>query len=146
MLSCLAAAWRVLNRIKSDVLPGEGRVDGGELHKLEPRELSNVPTRVLGEFFSRSAPRVWEQCGGDCAAPDGAGRGDYRLADSAACGERHPARAGFSILSTTVSAERACPSRRGAGFPGSERASCDGRGTVRVLGNCGGFDVDAARD
>lgn len=35
--------WAFLNRITPDQLLGEGRVYGGGLHKLEPRELANVP-------------------------------------------------------------------------------------------------------
>ena len=36
-------AWQVLNAITPERLLGEGRVYGGGLHKLEPRELANVP-------------------------------------------------------------------------------------------------------
>lgn len=36
--------WQVLNAITPDQLLGEGRVYGGGLHKLEPKELANVPT------------------------------------------------------------------------------------------------------
>lgn len=35
--------WKQLNRISPDILLGEGRVYGGGLHKLEPRELCKVP-------------------------------------------------------------------------------------------------------
>ena len=35
--------WRVLNAIPPEVLLGEGRVYGGGLHKLEPKELANAP-------------------------------------------------------------------------------------------------------
>lgn len=35
--------WEVLNRITPEQLLGEGRVYGGGLHKLEPKELANVP-------------------------------------------------------------------------------------------------------
>ena len=35
--------WQVLNEITPDQLLGEGRVYGGGLHKLEPKELANVP-------------------------------------------------------------------------------------------------------
>jgi hypothetical protein len=34
--------WRVLNQMAPESLAGEGRVYGGGLHKLEPRELGNV--------------------------------------------------------------------------------------------------------
>ncbi len=35
--------WTWLNAISPDVILGEGRVYGGGLHKIEPRELGNVP-------------------------------------------------------------------------------------------------------
>jgi adenine-specific DNA-methyltransferase len=35
--------WNGLNRISTHTLTGEGRVYGGGLHKLEPKELGNVP-------------------------------------------------------------------------------------------------------
>jgi len=35
--------WRILKQISPESLLGEGRVYGGGLHKLEPRELANVP-------------------------------------------------------------------------------------------------------
>lgn len=35
--------WEALNRIAPSELLGEGRVYGGGLHKLEPKELANVP-------------------------------------------------------------------------------------------------------
>lgn len=40
-------AWQVLNRVTPDQLLGEGRVYGGGLHKLEPKELANVPVPEL---------------------------------------------------------------------------------------------------
>jgi len=39
----LRAVWNALNQISTHTLTGEGRVYGGGLHKLEPRELGNVP-------------------------------------------------------------------------------------------------------
>lgn len=39
----LRRAWEILNSITPDQLLGEGRVYGGGLHKLEPKELANVP-------------------------------------------------------------------------------------------------------
>ena len=44
-------AWEALNRIQPDQLLGEGRVYGGGLHKLEPKELANVPVPELMEMI-----------------------------------------------------------------------------------------------
>lgn len=38
----LRMIWEILNQIPPDLVIGEGRVYGGGLHKLEPRELGNV--------------------------------------------------------------------------------------------------------
>jgi hypothetical protein len=35
----LKKVWQALNRISDETLIGEGRVYGGGLHKLEPKEL-----------------------------------------------------------------------------------------------------------
>ncbi|MFN3746895.1 MAG: Eco57I restriction-modification methylase domain-containing protein [Hyphomicrobiaceae bacterium] len=44
-------AWEVLNRITPETLLGEGRVYGGGLHKLEPKELANVPVPELMDMI-----------------------------------------------------------------------------------------------
>ncbi|MPT48385.1 MAG: SAM-dependent DNA methyltransferase [Sphingobium sp.] len=44
-------AWEVLNRITPETLLGEGRVYGGGLHKLEPKELANVPVLELMDMI-----------------------------------------------------------------------------------------------
>lgn len=44
----LRRIWRQLSRISTDDLAGEGRVYGGGLHKLEPKELGNVILRGIG--------------------------------------------------------------------------------------------------
>lgn len=42
-LEIARAVWQALRDIPSQTLVGEGRVYGGGLHKLEPKELSNAP-------------------------------------------------------------------------------------------------------
>jgi hypothetical protein len=43
----LPRIWSALNRLPVDVLLQEGRVYGGGLHKLEPRELARLPLAAL---------------------------------------------------------------------------------------------------
>jgi len=43
--------WQVLNAIKPERLLGEGRVYGGGLHKLEPKELANVPVPEIAALL-----------------------------------------------------------------------------------------------
>lgn len=43
--------WRFLQGIGADALRGEGRVYGGGLHKLEPRELANVCADALADLL-----------------------------------------------------------------------------------------------
>ncbi len=43
--------WRLLNAISPQALLGEGRVYGGGLHKLEPKELANVPVPAIEELL-----------------------------------------------------------------------------------------------
>jgi len=42
--------WEFLNKICPDAMLGEGRVYGGGLHKLEPKELANVPAGTITEL------------------------------------------------------------------------------------------------
>lgn len=44
--------WEILNRICPKSMLAEGRVYGGGLHKLEPKELANVPATELAELLS----------------------------------------------------------------------------------------------
>ncbi|KAF5041125.1 Modification methylase Eco57IB [anaerobic digester metagenome] len=45
--------WEILNKICPQTMLAEGRVYGGGLHKLEPKELANVPVPELAEIFGR---------------------------------------------------------------------------------------------
>ena len=47
--------WEFLNEIHPQAMLGEGRVYGGGLHKLEPRELSNVPVAAFSELLPAQA-------------------------------------------------------------------------------------------
>ncbi len=46
------AVWKALSSITAELLVGEGRIYGGGLHKLEPRELANVPADAVLRIFS----------------------------------------------------------------------------------------------
>jgi hypothetical protein len=43
--------WELLSGIGSDVFRACGRVYGGGLYKLEPKELANVPVTQLAELL-----------------------------------------------------------------------------------------------
>jgi len=63
--------WKELNQISAETLLGEGRVYGGGLHKLEPKELANVPLKSLeGVLFTagNAQKRQNELFGSDLAA------------------------------------------------------------------------------
>lgn len=47
----LHRVWQILNQITPAHLLGEGRVYGGGLHKLEPRELANVPVPEIAALL-----------------------------------------------------------------------------------------------
>ncbi len=47
--------WKFLNAIRPQTMLDEGRVYGGGLHKLEPRELSNVPVAEFAELLPEPA-------------------------------------------------------------------------------------------
>jgi len=47
------AIWELLNEIPAETLLGEGRVYGGGLYKMEPRELANVPADAIMALLSR---------------------------------------------------------------------------------------------
>ena len=55
----LKKVWQALDRISDEALMGEGRVYGGGLHKLEPRELGNALAVNILEFLpKRSVPEL----------------------------------------------------------------------------------------
>lgn len=43
--------WQFLNKISPMTMIGNGRVYGGGLHKLEPKELGNVPIKTIAELL-----------------------------------------------------------------------------------------------
>ena len=45
------SVWQKLNEIDSRTMIGEGRVYGGGLHKLEPKELANVPVDEIAKMI-----------------------------------------------------------------------------------------------
>ena len=47
----LKEVWQALNQISDEALMGEGRVYGGGLHKLEPRELGNAQAERILEIL-----------------------------------------------------------------------------------------------
>ncbi len=47
--------WELLNEICPEAMLGEGRVYGGGLHKLEPKELGNVPATEIAGLLPESA-------------------------------------------------------------------------------------------
>ena len=52
--SLIRRVWNVLNAIKPDQVLGEGRVYGGGLHKLEPKELANVPVPEIAALVPQA--------------------------------------------------------------------------------------------
>lgn len=53
--SLLRKIWIALNNLPPDMLLGEGRVYGGGLHKLEPRELGNVPATFIQDLLPQAS-------------------------------------------------------------------------------------------
>ena len=55
----LKKVWQALDRMDDEALMGEGRVYGGGLHKLEPRELGTALAVNILEFLpKRSVPEL----------------------------------------------------------------------------------------
>jgi len=51
----LLDVWQALNQISDEILMGSGRVYGGGLHKLEPKELGLAPAEKIVEVLVRMA-------------------------------------------------------------------------------------------
>jgi hypothetical protein len=47
--------WKALSSVTSESLIGHGRTYGGGLHKLEPKELANLPASVILEVLPSGA-------------------------------------------------------------------------------------------
>ena len=61
--SALRPLWQALNTISRETLLDNGRVYGGGMHKLEPRELANVPADELATLVGlgvKHTPRQLE--------------------------------------------------------------------------------------
>jgi hypothetical protein len=54
----IRCVWQVLNGLSPDALLGEGRVYGGGLHKLEPKELANVDATAIAGLIPGLRPPV----------------------------------------------------------------------------------------
>lgn len=55
------AIWKALSSITAETLKGEGRVYGGGLHKLEPKELANVAANFILTDLPGKRERVYKQ-------------------------------------------------------------------------------------
>lgn len=53
--------WQALNAISKEALLGNGRVYGGGMHKLEPKELANVPADDLAAIIGLTQKRPAKQ-------------------------------------------------------------------------------------
>ena len=62
--------WEFLNDICPQAMLEEGRVYGGGLHKLEPKELGNVPAATVAELLLEAAPPVQLDLWADDNGPD----------------------------------------------------------------------------
>lgn len=47
--------WEALNEICGELMKGEGRVYGGGMHKMEPKELANVPIPLIAQLLTEAS-------------------------------------------------------------------------------------------
>jgi hypothetical protein len=59
--AALRPLWEALNAIGRETLLGNGRVYGGGMHKLEPRELANVPADAMAAVVGLNEKRSARQ-------------------------------------------------------------------------------------
>jgi hypothetical protein len=57
----IKVVWHAFNKISSETLVGEGRVYGGGLYKIEPKELGNAPADSILNVLPRSFSQRVEQ-------------------------------------------------------------------------------------
>lgn len=57
----LRPLWQALNAISKETLLGNGRVYGGGMHKLEPKELANVPADELARIVGLADQPITKQ-------------------------------------------------------------------------------------
>lgn len=55
------AIWKAQSSITAETLAGEGRVYGGGLHKLEPKELANVTADFMLTALPRARDKLYRQ-------------------------------------------------------------------------------------
>jgi hypothetical protein len=55
------AVWKALRSIPIEAIVGEGRIYGGGLHKIEPRELANAPAQPVISALGQTMENPREQ-------------------------------------------------------------------------------------
>ncbi|MFQ5443503.1 MAG: Eco57I restriction-modification methylase domain-containing protein [Nitrospinales bacterium] len=57
----LKIIWKALNELQAETLLSEGRVYGGGLHKLEPKELGNVSANTIASLLPKTIRSIPQQ-------------------------------------------------------------------------------------